>query len=189
MKQARAAARFGTGGYQTFLATSLIALMSTAALPAAAQNDEQPRWFSDSFDNMTILAYGIPDSDYVVFSFGCEPGARIVKVGVQDEESSAEEGELLPVRLAAGGKQIRFSDKAVRNQDSGGVELYAHVPLNDALRHILRSSGRLDITIQGRTQHYAMAGAAKPAARLLAACDVSKPANDLDVTVKGKAHD
>lgn len=172
------------------LAASMIALLSAAAAPAAAQDEEQPRWFGDRFDNMTILAYGIPDSDYVALSFGCELGAHAVKVGVQDEQSNAEEGKLLAAHLTAGGKQIAFSGKAVRNQDSGGIELYAYLPLGAALRHVLVSNGPLEVTIAGRTQRYAMAGAVQPAAKLLASCDGSKPAkpaNDLEVTVTNKA--
>src|SRR3546814_10408318 len=53
---------------------------------------------------LPIFAYGIPDSDYVALSFGCEPGAA-VSVGVQDEASDAKEGELLSVHLASGGKR------------------------------------------------------------------------------------
>src|SRR3546814_5885411 len=67
-------------------------------------DEARPRWFGDRFDSMTILAYGIPDSDYVALSFGCEPGAA-VSVGVQDEASDAKEGELLSVHLASGGKR------------------------------------------------------------------------------------
>src|SRR3546814_6828139 len=76
-----------------------------AAWPATPQDEARPRWFGDRFDSMTILAYGIPDSDYVALSFGCEPGAA-VSVGVQDEASDAKEGELLSVHLASGGKPI-----------------------------------------------------------------------------------
>lgn len=147
------------------------ALTFVAVLPAAAGDDETPRWFGSRFDEMAVLVYGIPDSDYVALAFGCEPGARSVKVDVQDEESEAEEGEPQIVRLAAGGQRVEFSSKGVRNHDSGGIELHGRLPLDGALRHILGSGGQLDIMIGGRTLRYAMAGAAGPAARMLAVCD------------------
>jgi hypothetical protein len=110
-----------------------------------------------------------------------------VKVGVQDEESGAKEGDLLLIRLAAGGERVEFSNKAVLNQDSGGVELHADLPLKDALRHILASEDQLEITVAGRTQRYAKAGASAPATRMIATCDSPKPANDLEVTVTNRA--
>jgi hypothetical protein len=185
VKQTKPAARFGQGIYRIFLAAILIALMPAAVLSATTQN--KPRWFGSSFDNKTVLGYGIPDSDYVVLIFSCRPGASVVKVDVQDEESGAKEGDLLLVGLTAGTERVEFSEKAVLNQESGGIELHADLPLNEALRHILASKEPLEITVAGHTQRYAMDGAAEPAARMIATCDSPKPANDLDVTVTNKA--
>src|SRR3546814_2643054 len=128
--QTQVATRFETGTFRILLAATMIALMPAAAWPATPQDEARPRWFGDRFDSMTILAYGIPDSDYVALSFGCEPGAA-VSVGVQDEASDAKEGELLSVHLASGGKRIEFSGKATLNHDSGGIELHASLPLGD----------------------------------------------------------
>src|SRR3546814_18459225 len=75
-------------------------------------DEARPRWFGDRFDSMTILAYGIPDSDYVALSFGCEPGAA-VSVGVQDEASDAKEGELLSVHLASRSEERRVGKECV----------------------------------------------------------------------------
>src|SRR3546814_212530 len=88
--QTQVATRFETGTFRILLAATMIALMPAAAWPATPQDEARPRWFGDRFDSMTILAYGIPDSDYVALSFGCEPGAA-VSVGVQDEASDAKE--------------------------------------------------------------------------------------------------
>src|SRR3546814_14533824 len=85
---------------------------------------------SDWSSDVCSSDLGIPDSDYVALSFGCEPGAA-VSVGVQDEASDAKEGELLSVHLASGGKRIEFSGKATLNHDSGGIELHASLPLGD----------------------------------------------------------
>jgi hypothetical protein len=174
--------------YRVFLAVIMIVLMPAAVLPAAAQDEEQPRWFGSSFDNRTtVLAYGIPDSDYVVLSFSCRPGAAVVKAGIQEEERIAEDGDLLPVRLAAGGVQIDFSETILTNEESGGIELHADLPLDETLRRILTSEGQLEITLGEHTRHYEMEGAAEPAASMIAACDSPKPASDLDVTVTNKA--
>src|SRR3546814_10648826 len=94
---------------------------------------------SDWSSDVCSSDLGIPDSDYVALSFGCEPGAA-VSVGVQDEASDAKEGELLSVHLASGGKRIEFSGKATLNHDSGGIELHASLPLGDALRQMLTRS-------------------------------------------------
>ncbi len=182
VKQAMPVARLGKRIYRTFLAAAMVALMPAAVVPAAARDEAPPRWFGSSFDDKTILAYGIPDSDYVALAFACQPGAGVVRVSVQDEESHAEEDDLLLVRLAAGGERVEFSDKAALNHDSGGVELYADLPLNDPLRHLLAAAEPLEITVEGRTQRYAMDGAAEPAARMIATCDLPKPAEDLEVT-------
>ncbi|MEH6949914.1 hypothetical protein V4R08_00925 [Nitrobacter sp. NHB1] len=187
MKQTKSAVYFGQGIYRIFLAAIMIALIPAAVSSATTQDKEQPRWFGGSFDNKTVLAYGIPDSDYVVLLFSCRPGASVVKVDVQDEESGAKEGDLLLVGLAAGKERVEFSEKAILNQDSGGVELHADLLLNQALRHILASKEPLEITVAGHTQRFAMNGAAGPAARMIAACDSPKPAADLDVTVTNKA--
>src|SRR5690606_8519827 len=108
-----------------------------ALRPAAAQGEEKPHWFGAAYDNMTVLAYGIPDSDYVMLSFSCAVGKPVVNVNVQDEESSAEEGALMRVRLSAGGEQVEFSEKARPNEDSGGKDVKGHLPLDDAMRAIL----------------------------------------------------
>ncbi|MDN5926989.1 MAG: hypothetical protein L0I29_07950 [Hyphomicrobiales bacterium] len=188
MKQIKPAACTGKGIYRAFLAASLIALMPATISPAAAQDEEKPRWFGSSFDNRTtVLAYGIPDSDYVALSFSCRPGAAIVKIGVQDEESSAEEGAIVPVRMASGGIHMEFSEKARSNQDSGGIELHSDLPLTETLRRLLTSGDALEITVDGHKQRYGMEGAAEPAAAMIAACDAPKPASDLDVTVTNKA--
>ena len=168
------------------LAACLAALTPTA-WPAEAQDDEQPRWFSNSYDDMAMLGYGVPHSDYVMAFFVCGPGARFVKAGVQDEQSGARAGERQQVRLAAGGRQVEFSDHGLPNEDSGGVGFEGQLPLDDALRHILGASGNLDVTIKGHTQSYPLAGVAEPAAAMLAVCDAPKPPGDLDVTVTNKA--
>ncbi|MHA6645030.1 hypothetical protein [Mesorhizobium sp. A623] len=187
MKQTRPASGIAKGIYRACLAAAMTALMAAAVLPAIAQDEEQPRWFGARFDNRTILAYGIPDSDYVVLSFTCQTGAPVVKIGVQDEEGGGKDGALLLVRLSADAQRVEFSEKAVENQDSGGIELHADLPLDETLRRILASQGPLEITVDGRTQRYAMDGAANAAAAMVAACDAPRPANDLDVTVTNKA--
>src|SRR5690606_28006355 len=104
--------------YRTFLAAALIVLLPATLLPAAAQDDEQPRWFGGGYDDVTTLAYGIPDSDYVALHFSCATGKPMVSAYVQDEESSAREGATMHVRLSAGGQQVAFSGKAMPNEDS-----------------------------------------------------------------------
>lgn len=188
MTQTRPEPCFGKGIYRTFLAATMMALLPATILPATAQDEEKPRWFASSFDNRTtVLAYGIPDSDYVMLSFACTIGKPVVNVTVQDEESSAEEGALLLVRLSADGERIEFSEKARPNQDSGGADVVGNLPLNDTLRAILSAKGTLEIVVDGHKQRYAMKGAAEPAAAMIAACDAPKPASDLDVTVTNKA--
>jgi hypothetical protein len=169
-------------------AATVIALALATTLPAAAQNEEKPRWFGGTYDRTAILAYGVPDSDYVILNFSCHPGAPAVKVGVQDEDSGAKEGQLVRVRLATAGAQVEFSDKAVTNQESGGIELHAELPPDEALRRILTSDEPLEVTVEGHTQRYAKdKGSEAAAAKLFATCEAPKPANDLDVTVTNKA--
>lgn len=173
---------------RTFLAATLIALLPAAVPAAAAQDEEKPRWFGNVYDDMATLAYGIPDSDYVMFYFSCRPGATVVKFGLQDEESDAGEGDLVEVSLATNGIHVEFSDKATINQDSGGIELHADLPLDEALRRILTSDETLEVTIEGRTRRYAKDAATESAAaRMFATCDSPKPASDLDVTVTNEA--
>jgi hypothetical protein len=187
VKQTKPAACFGKGICRAFLATVLVALLPAALLPAGAEDGEKPHWFGSAYDSRTVLAYGVPDSDYVMLSFACTLGKPMVTVNVQDEESSAEEGALLPVRLSAGGERIAFSEKAIPNQDSGGADVKGHLPLDDTLRRILTAKDTLEIVVDGHTQRYAMDGAAGPAAAMIAACDAPKPAGDLDVTVTNEA--
>ncbi|MCP8896064.1 hypothetical protein KYK29_14125 [Shinella daejeonensis] len=188
MKKARQAARFASAIYRIFLVAAMSVLLPPIHAPAEAQEEGGPRWFGGSFDGgTTVLAYGMPDSDYIMLSFSCEPGASLVKIGIQDEESSAEDGDLLRVRLAAGGLGIEFSDKAAFNHDSGGVELHADLPLDGTLRRILSGEGPLEIVVDGHMQHYDMKGAAAPARAMIAACDSPGPSSDLDVTVTNRA--
>lgn len=171
-----------------FLAATVIALVTAAMWPAAAQDQDKPRWFGGTYDRTTILAYGIPDSDYVVLLFSCRPGAPAVKVDLQDEESGAKEGDLLQVRLATVGAHVEFSNKAILNQESGGIELHAELPLNEALRRILISDEPLEVTVGEHTQRYAKDDVTESAAaKMFATCDAPKPADDLDVTVTNKA--
>jgi hypothetical protein len=169
-----------------FLAVTVFALMT--AWPAAAQHEGKPRWFGGIYDKTTILAYGVPDSDDVVLVFSCRPGAPAVKVSVQDEDSGANKGKQLRVRLATAGAQVEFSDNAVINENSGGIELHAELPLNEALRRILTSDEPLEVTVGKRMQRYAKDNASESAAvKMFAACDAPKPADDLDITVINKA--
>ena len=169
-------------GPAVFLATSLLLLA-----PAVAQEEEEPHWFGATHDDMATLVYGVPDSDYVMLYFSCTAGEPVVNIHVQDEESQAEEGAVLQVRLSAGGEEIEFSEKAIPNEDSGGKDVTGRLPLDDGLRRILTASGTLEIVVDGHTQHYDLAGAAEPAAALLAACDGAVPASDLEVTVTNEA--
>ena len=169
------------------LAAILIGLSPGGILPVAAQDEEQPRWFGNTYDRTTVLVYGVPDSDYVMLHFSCTTGNPAVNIHLQDEESLAEEGTLLSVILSAGGENIAFSEKAIPNEDSGGKDVEGHLPLDQTLRRILTATGTLEIVVDGHTQTYDMDGAAEPAAAMLAACDTPKPANDLDVTVTNKA--
>ena len=163
---------------RTAAAMAGIALLA-ATIPAAAQDEEQPGWFGGGYDDTVMLAYGIPDSDYVMLYFSCTVGAPPVNIYVQDEESSAEAGDVLPVRLSAGGETIEFSEKALPNEDSGGKDVEGQLPLDEALRRILTAEGTLEIIVDGHMQHYDMAGAAEPAAAMLAACDVPRPAGPI----------
>jgi hypothetical protein len=184
VKQIKPAACIGKGIYRAFLAASLIALLPAALLPAAAEDEEKPHWFGSSLDDRTtVLAYGIPDSDYVMLSFSCTVGKPVVSVYVQDEESSAEEGAAMHVRLSAGEEQVEFSGNAISNEDSGGKDVQANLPLDDTLRRILTATGTLEIVVDGHAQRYELDGVAEPAAAMLAVCDAPKPASDLDVTV------
>src|SRR6185312_10045294 len=115
MNQTRPAIRFAKAMYRTVLATILIALLPAALLPAAAEDEEQPRWFGSTDGRSTMLLYGVPDSDYVMLYFSCTVGKPMVSVNVQDEESSAEEGAAMQVRMSAGGEKVEFSEKAIPN--------------------------------------------------------------------------
>lgn len=188
MKQIKPATCIGKDIYRVFLAASLIALLPAVISSAIAQDEEKPHWFGSSFDERTTaLAYGVPDSDYVMLTFACTVGKPVVSIYVQDEESSAEEGAAMRVRLSAGGERIEFSEKAIPNEDSGGKDVKASLPLDDALRRILTGGDPLEIVVDGHTQRYAMDDAAEPAAAMIAACDAPKPASDLDVKVTNKA--
>ncbi len=173
--------------YRTLLAAAMIALLPVALLSATAQEEEQPRWFGSDDGRSTMLLYGVPDSDYVMLHFSCATGRPVVNAYVQDEDSSADEGALMPMRLSAGGQQVAFSGKAMPNEDSGGKDVKGELLLNDTLRAILTATGELEIVVDGHIQRYAMEGAAEPAAAMLAACDAPRPAGDLDVTVTNKA--
>lgn len=187
MKQTMPAASIGKGIYRAFLAVAMIALLPAALPPAAAQDEEQPRWFGSTDDRSTMLLYGVPDSDYVMLYFSCTVGKPVISVYVQDEESRVEEGAAMQVRLSAGGERVEFSDKAIPNEDSGGKDVRGALLLDDTLRSILTAKGTLEIVVDGHTQRYEMDGAAEPAAAMIAACDAPKPASDLDVTVTNKA--
>jgi hypothetical protein len=93
----------------------------------------------------------------------------------------------MQVRLSGGGEKVEFSEKAIPNEDSGGKDVKASMPLDDTLRRLLTATGTLEIIVDGHAQRYDMAGAAEPAAAMLAVCDAPKPAGDLDVTVTNKA--
>src|SRR3546814_4135870 len=80
--------------FRSMLAAAMIALLPAALLPAAAEDEEKPHWFGATYDNMTVLAYGIPDSDYVMLSFSCAVGKPVVNVNVQDERSEEHTSEL-----------------------------------------------------------------------------------------------
>ena len=187
MNQTKLPARFGEGACRAILAAILIALMPAAILPAAAQDDEKPRWFGSAYDDVATLVYGVPDSDYVILSFSCRRGASVVKLDLQDEQADAEEGDLVRASLATNGIHVEFSDKATMNQDSGGIELHADLPLDEALRRVLTSGDEVTVTVGGQTQRYAMEAAAEPAAAMFAVCDSPRPPNDLDVTVTNRA--
>lgn len=165
----------------------MVALFPPALLPAVAQNEEEPRWFGGVYDNTTILAYGVPDNDYVLLSFSCDTGKPLVNVYIQDEASSVVEGTLLPVQLSAGEGRIAFFEKAIANENSGGMDVVGHLPLDDTLRHMLIATGTLEVAVNGHMQRYPMDGAAEPVAAMIAACDTLRPASDLDVRVTNKA--
>lgn len=169
-------------------AAAMIAFALATTLSATAHDQDKPRWFGGTSDRTAILAYGVPDSDYVILNFSCRPGAPMVKVDVQDETSEAEPSKPLRVRMATGGIAIEFSDKGVVNQESGGLELHGELPLDESLRRILTSDETLEVTVGGHTQRYPKNDKVEAvAAKLFATCEAPKPADDLDVTVTNKA--
>lgn len=131
---------------RTFLAAALAAFLPASVWPATAQDEEKPRRFGAAYDDITVLAYGVPDSDCVMLSFSCGTGKPVVNVNVRDEQSAAGEGALLHVRLSAGGERIEFSEEAVLNQDSGGADVEGRLPPDDVLRRIREAGAgwRLD---------------------------------------------
>ncbi|MEZ5539902.1 MAG: hypothetical protein R3E63_08155 [Pseudomonadales bacterium] len=109
-----------------------------------------------------------------MLTFSCTVGEPIIKVYVQDEQSQAQEGDLLKVSLTADGERIAFSEKALANEDSGGKDVEGRLPLNAVLKKILTAKGQLEIIVDGHTQRYDMEGSAKPVAALLDACSPSQ---------------
>src|SRR5690554_2445815 len=72
----------------------------------SAAQSEDIQWFANQFDNTTVLAYGMPDTDFAPVVFQCERGDDTVRFYVSHEAPDAQDGQQMTVTLSSAGGSI-----------------------------------------------------------------------------------
>jgi hypothetical protein len=171
------------------LVVGLWALAALPIVPVAAQEDEELQWFGDLTDGRAILAYGIPESDYVPLSMMCDQGEREITIFLEYEAVTAKVGDEVSVRLKAGDADVVFPAVGEPQEMDDLLHLKGHAKLDAPFQAVLAAAGDLTIEVETARVTYPLKGAAEAAGHLIETCSEKQAAagEGLAVTVTNAA--
>ena len=148
----------------------VLAALLAAACGGSADAQDRRQWIGATNPDNVVLLYGTPDTDDVAINFTCDRAKKSIKFSYAFEPEGARNGMRLDVELSSEGGKVAVSATGQRLEMDDLFVLEATTRADAALRRILTEGRTLSIRVQQRTQTFPLAGAAKPAADLIAAC-------------------
>jgi hypothetical protein len=139
----------------------------TCAVPAAAQ---EPTWLFDDNPELTVLQYGAPDSDDVLFAISCEPMARRMRIVEFTGSNQLKPGGKATMKLTAGTGSLDLTGDTIANEMDGTANIEVTGPPNPRVFALLRGGATLQIEVPGAKQSIPLAAAAPHVAALETLC-------------------
>lgn len=149
----------------------------------SAAQSEDVQWFANEFDNTTILAFGMPDTDFTPIVFQCDRGDEMVRFYVSHDAPEAVDGQHMTVTLSSSGGSITVDAAGQFQEIDDLFHLEGEAKLDRSLVRILSEGSTLTIGIEDQVQEIPLAGAATQIDTLIAACGAPLKPDDLEMRI------
>ncbi|RUM96184.1 hypothetical protein EET67_19540 [Pseudaminobacter arsenicus] len=161
---------------------------AVVALLAAVSSahSENLQWFSNQYDETTVLAYGMPDTDYAPIVFNCDMGDESARVFVTHDAPDAEDGQQMNIRLSSDAGSVELTAIGQFQEIDDLFHLEAQARLDQKLVRILSAGDILQVSIEGETQEIPLAGADDKVGVLVAACEAPLNPNDIEFRITNR---
>ncbi|MBE7731471.1 hypothetical protein [Devosia faecipullorum] len=156
-----------------------VGALFTLASSAYAENLQ---WFGNQYDETAVLAYGMPDTDYLPVVFLCSMGDDTVRLLVTHGAPEAEDGQAMTITLASEVGAVDMSGTGQFQEIDDLFHLEAQTRLDQKLVRILSDGDILQISIEGFVQEFPLDGARDHVGALVAACGA--PLNPTDIELR-----
>lgn len=150
---------------------------------AGGVNAENLQWFSNQYDSNTILAYGMPETNYAPVVLRCDMGDETVRLFVTHDAPDAEDGQQMNVTLSSVTGQVELSATGQFQEIDDLFHLEAEARLDQKLVRVLSAVGVLEISIKGKIQEIPLAGASEEIGAIVAACGAPLGPNDIELRI------
>lgn len=158
---------------------SLIFLFSFAG----NAHSENTHWFSNQYDATTVLAFGIPDTDYAPVVFNCDMGDETVRLFVTHDAPEAQDGQEMVVALSSMAGTVEFPATGSFQEIDDLFHLEAQTRLDQKLVRILSAGDVLQIAIEEKVQEIPLTGAGEAIGPLVAACAAQLNPDDIELKI------
>ena len=152
------------------VATARALLVAALALPSGVMAQDNPGWYSDAYDGVATLYYGIPQSDHAQIVFSCQAGSDTATFVFAFAPIEAVDGVEVEVFLEAGDISVPIHTTGMLMEMDDQFLLEGQVSVDARLVDLLTSRGMLSVFVEDGAEEYPLDGAREAAAALIEAC-------------------
>lgn len=146
-------------------------------------HSESLQWFGNQYDNVTYLAYGIPDTDYALIGFHCAMGDEALRIFVPHDAPDAVDGQQMTVTLSSGTGNVELTATGHFEEMDDLFHLQGEIRLDAKLAQMLSPGNTLTVAIEDTTREFPLAGASDYVGQLVATCGASLNHSDLELRI------
>jgi len=147
-----------------------VGVMAVLFASASTADSEDLKWFSSNYDETTVLAYGIPETDYAPIVLTCEKGDETVRLFTTHDAPGAKDRQLMSVMLSSEAGSVKLSATGQFQEIDDLFHLEAQTVLNKDLVRVLSANGLMRLSTDGDIQEIPLDGAIDHIGALVAAC-------------------
>ncbi len=149
------------------VSTKLVGLCLAGTVATASEAAGDLQWMHDSGEWGAWGAYAVPDSDFILFSYGCTDMTGRLSLHVELPIRDASEGERSWLELRRESAELRFEGEVLFSEWHSEHQVIAHVPSTadtfDALKPYFDEPGLTTVAIPGASESFPIDAAAAEA--------------------------